>query len=282
VKRIGLILHAENPEAAETGRWLARALGERGVEVQAPVADVERLGAGAVTAVEAFADDLDLVVALGGDGTLLRAVAAIQHPGPPLLGVNFGHLGFLSQMERSELAGGLATVLDGAFDIDERMMLEARLDGGEQFPALNEVIVEKSSVGRAIRLSVAIGGEPVASWLADGLIVATPTGSTAYSFSAGGPVVAPAVPCLVVTPVAPHGVFNRTLVVPPGEEVLVRVLPGSDAASLSADGRAAVDVPPGSDVRVRAALAPVRLARVDGSPFWKLVREKFRLYVEDA
>jgi NAD+ kinase len=157
--------------------------------------------------------------------------------------------------------------------------LEARIEGSGSpvtVRALNDVIVEKVAVGRSIRLSIAIGGEPFVGWAADGVIVATSTGSTAYSFSAGGPVVSPRLDCMIVTPVAPHGLFNRSVVVPPDEEVLVRV--GSDQqAALSPDGGAAIPVEPGTEVRVRPSESRIRLAKVEPAPFWRLVRAKLPL-----
>jgi NAD+ kinase len=269
-------LHAEREEAARTAAWLAQQLAARGIEVCALGPDAARVASPDVVAVQQFPDDLDLVFVLGGDGTLLRAADSIGPDGPPLLGVNFGHLGFLSELERADLESGLARVLEG-FTIEERMMLEGEIvSGGERtrVRALNDVIVAKVSIGRAIRVAVSVGGEPFGSWIADGLIVATSTGSTAYSFSAGGPIVSPRIDCLVVTPVAPHGLFDRSFIVPPDEEVVVHVLPDPDAASLSADGGAALPMPAGSEVHLRAAAGRVRLAKLAPAPFWRLVYEK--------
>jgi NAD+ kinase len=276
VKRVGLVLHAGRPEAAQTAGWLARAFTGRGVEVYANEADAARTGDPAVIGAAEFPEELDLVLVLGGDGTLLRAVETVGERGP-LLGINFGHLGFLSELERAELEDALPRVIDEGFTVDERMLLEASVGDDPPVRALNDVIVAKVDIGRSIRLAVSIGGEPFVAWAADGIIVATATGSTAYSFSAGGPVVSPRLECMVVTPVSAHGLFTRSVVVPPDEEVGIHLLPDADIASMSVDGGPAVSLDPGAHVTVRSAPEKVRLAKLDPAPFWRLVREKFLL-----
>jgi NAD+ kinase len=133
------------------------------------------------------------------------------------------------------------------------------------------------TTGRAIRLAVSIGGEPLVAWAADGIIVATATGSTAYSFSAGGPVVSPQIDCMVVTPVSPHGLFARSVIVPPDEEIVLDLMGELDPASLSADGFPAISISPGAQIRLRASKDRIRLAKLEPRPFWRLVREKFHL-----
>ena len=277
MKRIGLVLHAGRPEAATTAAWVAETVAARGIEVYASPSDAAQIAGPSV--VPGMPEELDLVLVLGGDGTLLRAAETLGERAP-LLGVNFGHLGFLSQLERTELEDGLRRVLEDGFDVDERMLLDAEIVGGAapvRVRALNDIIIAKMDIGRSIRLAVSVAGERFVSWAADGIIVATSTGSTAYSFSAGGPVVSPRIDCIVVTPVSAHGLFDRTIVVPPDEGVSVRVLPDGDAASLSADGGSAIELPAGATVNARASDVRVRLAKVDPAPFWRLVREKFQL-----
>jgi NAD+ kinase len=217
---------------------------------------------------------------LGGDGTFLRAAELAAPSGTPLLGVNLGRLGFLAELERGELRSAIGRILADGFDITDRMTIEAdvRSDrGAERVWALNDVIVSKVNPGRTIKLGVSIGGEPFAEFAADGIIVASPTGSTAYSFSARGPVVSPAIDCLILTPVSPHQTFDRAIVAGPAEEIEIAVLGHSDVAGLSADGRPSTDLAPGATVRLRRSDLRVRLADVDAAPFWRLVREKFRL-----
>jgi NAD+ kinase len=280
VKRAGVILHAGRDEAATTARALVQTLVDRGVEVWALDGDDRRIGVTGINAGQELPDDLDLVFVFGGDGTLLRAAEAVGRSGVPLLGINFGHLGFLSELERSDLDDGLKRLLDNGFIVEERLVLEAEVDQDgrmETLRALNDIIVAKVNTGRAVRLAVSLGGEPLVSWAADGVIVATPTGSTAYSFSAGGPVVSPHLDCIIVTPVSPHGLFARSVIVPPDEDVELLLDDLDDAASLSADGLPAIKLSPGARVRIRAAKDRIRLAKLQPRPFWRLVREKFHL-----
>jgi NAD+ kinase len=282
VKRVGLFLHGDRAEAEAMGRWLASSLASRGIAVCALAPDAARLGEPVTVVDEAgFGSDLDLVFVLGGDGTLLRAAAMVVPTGAPLLGVNLGRLGFLAEIERGELEAALDRIINEGFDVEERMTLEGEVEQGgevvERFIAINDIIASKTIPGRLIKLGLAIGGEMFTTVAADGLIVATPTGSTAYSFSAHGPIVSPQLDCLIVTPVAPHTLFDRSMVVSRNEAVTITVLPDPDAVSLSIDGRKAVELTTGALVRVRAASRRLRLAKVDSSPFWQLVREKFRL-----
>jgi NAD+ kinase len=282
LKRVALFLHGDRADAESTGRWLASALDGRGIEVCALAADASRLGDPVRVIDESgFGRDLDLIFVLGGDGTLLRAAAIAVPSGTPLLGVNLGRLGFLAEFERGELEVALDRICEHGFEVESRMTLEGEVVVGhevvETFTAVNDIIVSKITPGRLIKLDVALGGEPFTTFAADGLIVATPTGSTAYSFSAHGPVVSPRLDCLILTPVSPHMLFDRAMVVAPNEEVLITVLPDPDTVSLSADGRKEVELPVGAQVRVRAGSKPLKLAKVEGAPFWRLVREKFRL-----
>lgn len=282
MRRVGLFLHGDRAEAETTGRWLAGALAARGIEACALAADAARLGAPVRAVDEAgFGDDLDLVFVLGGDGTLLRAASLAVPSGAPLLGVNLGRLGFLAELERSELEAALDRICDQGFEIEERMTLEGDVvvagEIVERFLAVNDVIVSKVFAGRLIKLEVSLGGEVFTTFAADAIIVATPTGSTAYSFSAHGPVVSPKLDCLILTPVSPHMLFDRSIVVGRTEEIEITVLPDPDAVALSVDGRKESELVVGARVRVRAADRPLKLAKVAAAPFWRLVREKFRL-----
>jgi NAD+ kinase len=282
VKRAGLFLHGDRAEAESIGRWLAGALHGRGIEVCALAADATRLG-DPVRAVDesGFGEDLDLVFVLGGDGTILRAASLTVPAGVPLLGVNLGRLGFLAELERGELEAALDRICDQGFQIETRMTLEGEVvigsDVADRFTAVNDIILSKVAPGRLITLAVAIAGEHFTTFSADALIVATPTGSTAYSFLAHGPIVSPKLDCLILTPVSPHMLFDRAIVVSRSEEIVITVLPDPDVVALSPDGRKETELPAGSQVRVRAATQDLKLAKVEGAPFWRLVREKFRL-----
>ena len=225
----------------------------------------------------------DALVVLGGDGTLLRAARAVIQVDVPLLGVNLGKIGFLSKVEASDLEDVLAKLVAGEFRIDERMALEARIlpGGGEDqaqvHHALNDIVVARGALARVVRLDVAIVPTHVATFIADGLVVSSPTGSTGYSFSAGGPIVAPDSRNLIVTPIAAYLSTVRSVVVGPDQVVRCRIVDAIEAI-VSIDGREDVPVSVGDVVDVRALARPVQLVEPAGSqPFWDLFRRKVEL-----
>jgi len=278
LRRVGLVVHGGRAGALDAAREIIAWLRERGV-VTRSLAE-EPVGAAEVRPAPAFGEGLDLVVSVGGDGTLLRAARIADAARVPLLGVNVGRLGFLAEVEPSDVPAILGELLAGRTGVEERLALVATPEGAswtEPEWALNEVIVEKTARHRLISLRTEIDGEHVTTFSADGVIVATPTGSTAYSFSARGPIVAPDLACLVLTPVSPHMVFDRAMVLSPAAEVTLEVR-GEEPGLLSADGRTGLELPVGARVRIRRAEHPIRLVRRDGSPsFFSLVREKFWL-----
>jgi NAD+ kinase len=231
---------------------------------------------------DAFADGLDLALSFGGDGTLLRSAHLCRDAAVPVLGLNFGRLGFLTEVEKDDLGEVVDTLVSGDYAVDERptLQVEARAPDGEEITtdwALNEVSVEKTARQRILLMALYVGDSFFAEVPADAVVVATPTGSTAYAFSAGGPILSPHVRATLVTPVAPHSVFGRTLVVGEDEQVRVEVLEGQSPAIVSCDGRAPVTVPAGGSILVRGGGEPVRLVRVRPSDFYGLVRAKFGL-----
>jgi NAD+ kinase len=278
VRRVGLVVHSGREVALEASDLLAGWLREHGVAVRGLEGEAahvdERLGP------VDFAEGLDLILSVGGDGTLLRAAQVAARAGVPLLGVKVGRLGFLTEVEPAAAPDILEAILDGRMALEERMALVAQpIDAPWDEPqwALNEVIVEKRARHRLITLHAMVGGEDVTTFSADGVIVATPTGSTAYSFSARGPIVSPRVECLLLTPVSPHMVFDRSIVLGPDEGVTLEVL-GEEPGLLSADGRPGLELPVGSRVRIERSDRPARLVRREGSPsFFSLLREKFSL-----
>jgi NAD+ kinase len=275
----GFVVHPYREEAIEAGRRLVAWLEERQVETRWFDDDV----IGNPEAASAFATGLDLILSVGGDGTFLHAANVASRVGCPILGVKVGRVGFLTEVEPEEAPALLERAMTGAARIEERLAVAAEPDDSWFEPqwALNEIIVEKSARHRLVRLAVYVEQVYVTTFSADGVIVATPTGSTAYSFSAGGPIVTPTISCLLVTPVAAHMVFDRSLVLAPDERVTLEVV-GEEQGLLSADGRAGVELPVGARVRIGAAPNPARLMRRDGAPaFHALVREKFDLPGED-
>jgi NAD+ kinase len=278
IRRVGLVVHSGREGALEASKLLAAWLRDRGVVARGLAgegADVdEQRGP------EEFAQGLELILSVGGDGTLLRAAQLAGRAGVPLLGVKVGRLGFLTEVEPGAAPDILEGMLDGRMVLEERMALVANpIDAPWDEPqwALNEVIVEKRARHRLITLHAMVGGEDVTTFSADGVIVATPTGSTAYSFSARGPIVSPRVECLLLTPVSPHMVFDRSIVLAPDEGVTLEVL-GDEPGLLSADGRPGLELPVGSRVRIERSERPARLVRRSESPsFFSLLREKFSL-----
>jgi NAD+ kinase len=278
IDRIGLIVHTGRDAAVAAARMLIDWLREQRVASRSLRG--EALGADETASEMAFTEGLDLVVSVGGDGTLLRAARVANRAVVPLLGVKVGRMGFLTEVEPAGAVKLLGQILEGRMLIEERMAVVATpMDGPSLEPqwALNEVIVEKVSRHRLVSLRALVGDEYVATFSADGVIVATPTGSTAYSFSARGPIVSPRASCLLLTPVSPHMVFDRSIVLAPDESVTLEVL-GEEPAQLSADGQSGPELPVGSRVLIQRADQPARLVRREGAPsFFALLREKFQL-----
>jgi NAD+ kinase len=225
----------------------------------------------------------DVLLVLGGDGTLLRAARAVIQVDVPLLGVNLGKIGFLSKVEALELEPVLGKLAAGDYTIDPRLALEARiLKGGREddaavHHALNDIVVARGALARVTRLDVAIGPTHVATFIADGLVVSSPTGSTGYSFSAGGPIVAPDSRNLIVTPIAAYLSTLRSVVVGPDQVIRCRIVDATEAI-VSIDGREDLPAAVGDVVEVRALARPVRLIAPAGSqPFWDLFRRKVEL-----
>ncbi|HZP90264.1 MAG TPA: NAD(+)/NADH kinase [Actinomycetota bacterium] len=270
VKRVGFVVHPGRPSAARAAESLGAWLRRRGIEVDMMGDGGEGTSPGG---------RLDLVVSVGGDGTFLHAAHVAARVGCPILGVKVGRVGFLTEVEPEEAPRLLERAMAGSAHVEERLAILAESDEARFEPqwALNEVILEKRARHRLVRLALYVGNVYVTTFSADGVIVSTPTGSTAYSFSAGGPIVTPTIPCLIVTPVAAHMVFDRSLVLSADERVTLEVV-GEEDGLLSADGRESLEVPVGASVRIGAAPTPGRLIRREDAPaFHALVREKFGL-----
>lgn len=276
VRRLGLAVNPTNPAAAALADRVGRLCEAKGIaHWSLPAGDhdglVDRL------------EGTDALVVLGGDGTFLRAARAVAEPGVPILGVNLGKVGFLSKVEAEEVDGVLAQLAAGDFEIEERMALEGRIaPGGREAPtdgffALNDVVVARGSLARVCRLDVSIGPSHLATFIADGLVVASPTGSTGYSFSAGGPILDPTSRNLVVTPIAGYLSAIRSVVVSPRQVVTCRVVDAHEAL-VSIDGREDLPLAVGDVVTVRSHARPIRFIEPHGrAPFWDLLRRKVEL-----
>jgi NAD+ kinase len=281
VSTVGLILHRERPQAADLARQLAASLTRRGHDVRLPERDAELAGlASHGRPDESLAEGLDLAVSLGGDGTMLRTVDLVSEGGVPILGVNVGQLGYLTDVEPADALEAVDRFLDGEGSIEERMLLRVRLEPVEGEPqeqlAFNEAVLEKTPMGHTVRLAVSVDGEFFTTYAADGLIVATPTGSTAYAFSARGPIVAPRHRAQLLTPVSPHMLFDRTLVLEP--EACVRlVVQGHRRATLSVDGRNLGELGEGDAVTCTAAECSARLVTFGPRDFLQILKTKFGL-----
>lgn len=279
---IGFLLHPERPEAAALAADLGRWLLDRGHEVRMTVPDATRAG---LDEVAMDADDLvvglDLLVGIGGDGTMLQAADRAAEDDVPVLGVNMGQLGYLTTIEPEGARVALKRFLAGSYDVDERMRIAGeihRRDGSVEVAgtALNEALLERSELGHTIRIAVVLDGEPFTTYVADAMIVSTPTGSTAYALSARGPIVDPRHRAQVLVPVAPHMLFDRALVLEASAEIRL-VVTGSRSAHLSMDGRSVGTVEEGDAVLCRAAPVPARLVRFGPSRFQQVLKEKFGL-----
>jgi NAD+ kinase len=229
--------------------------------------------------------ELELVVVLGGDGTILKAAELVRESQTPLLGINLGHVGFLAESEKNQISSTITRVVEKDYLVKERLTLEVsvKLEGKEVYRswALNEATVEKSARERMLEVVVEVDQRPLSSFGCDGIVISTPTGSTAYAFSAGGPVVWPSVDALLMVPLSAHALFARPLVISPNSMVAVEVLQRSAGAGvLWCDGRRTTELPAGARVEVRKSDKSVRLARLRQGPFTDRLVRKFSLPVE--
>jgi NAD+ kinase len=277
VKRTVLVVaHTGRPAAVRNARLVVDRLTAAGISVRvlAPeAASLQCAGADVVPAEPAAAADAEMVIVLGGDGTLLRAAEMARPAGAPLLGVNLGHVGFLAEAEPDDLAGAVDQVVEHAYSVEERMTIDVtvRHNGTATSTwALNEASVEKVARERMIEVVTEIDGRPLSRWACDGVVCATPTGSTAYAFSAGGPIVWPEVEALLMVPISAHALFAGPMVVSPRSMLAVEFLGSSAGPSqpvkgvLWCDGRRSIDLAPGARVEVRRGVKPVLLARLRG------------------
>jgi len=285
-RRVLLVTHGGRLDAVTLAREVAQELCDSGIEVRAEAEEAVALVECGVVAVdvEHAAEGCELVIVLGGDGTILRGAELARPYDVPLLGVNLGHVGFLAEAEVEEVSRVVRAVVDRTWSVEERTTLEVvvSLDGAElaRSWALNEASVEKASRERMLEVLVEVDERPLSRWGCDGVVAATPTGSTAYAFSAGGPVVWPEVEALLVVPISAHALFARPLVVAPTSRVAVELLPGKTGGVLWCDGRRLVELPAGARVEITRHATPVRLARVHTAPFTDRLVAKFDLPVE--
>ncbi|GAB2452522.1 NAD kinase [Nocardioides hungaricus] len=293
-RRVLLVAHTGRDDARAVARAFAKALTAHGLTVRLLHGDAAELGLDAADGtIEVVADDVaeqvsedcELVVVVGGDGTILRAAELTRGSGTPVLGVNLGHVGFLAEAEYEDLESTIESIVGRRYAIEDRLTLDVTVHrDGEVVArtwALNEASVEKAARERMLEVVVEVDGRPLSRWGCDGVVCATPTGSTAYNFSAGGPIVWPGVEALLMVPISAHALFARPMVVAPTSALAVEVLARTDGYGvLWADGRRAFDLPPGARIEVRRGATPVRLVRLHEAPFTDRLVAKFGLPVE--
>lgn len=280
----GLIVHSGRREATAAARDLSVWLASEGHQVRMPPEEAAAASRPDLAAdSDRFGADLDVVVTLGGDGSILRAVELVGESGVPILGVNFGRMGYLTEVAPDDARSAIGRVLAGDHTIEERMLLTVECGdpagggaGRQRHVALNEAVVERPAASHALRLGVSLNGEQFTTYAADGLIVATPTGSTAYSLSAGGPVIDPAHRALLLTPVSPHMLFDRSMVVPADSELRLEVLTDRGAV-LSIDGRRLAELELHDSVVCSASPRPARLVTFGTRRFHQVLKAKFGL-----
>jgi NAD+ kinase len=282
-----LVIHTGRPDIVDLSRDTAARLTAAGFEVRMLVAEAKELDVGPdirpVEPEDATAG-AEIVLVLGGDGTFLRAAELARPTGAPLLGVNLGHVGFLAETEPEALADTVGYIVARRYAVEERLTLDVTVtvDGRPTASgwALNEASVEKASRERMLDVVLEIDGQPLTSFGCDGVLCASPTGSTAYAFSAGGPIVWPAVEALLVVPTSAHALFARPLVISPDSRVALEVSGRGDAGVLVCDGRRTIELPPGARVEVVRGRNPVLLARLRVQPFTDRLVRKFGLPVQ--
>lgn len=279
--RIGVAVHRYRPEARDVVRAVCQWASSVGADVVASDGDLPAVGPDVLSGDPGTAD---VVVSVGGDGTILRAVSSLGGRPVPIIGVNLGALGYLADVEPDGVTSALsrwhAGPREGRWSMDDRMMVEAEFSSASGdlvvLRALNEIAVEREEAGHMVRLAVSIDGVNFTTYAADGLIVSTPTGSTAYSMSARGPILSPRLRALLVTPVSPHMLFDRSMVLDQSEDVTVTVI-GHRSIAVSRDGVAVHTLAPGGEIRFRASDSVARFVRFGDVRFHQILKDKFHL-----
>jgi NAD+ kinase len=292
-RRIAVLTHMGRPAAIAAATRLVEGLSAAGIVSALPAGDLPALDDRLAHAVTPLSkpvkpeDGIELMVVLGGDGTILRATEWVLESEIPLLGVNLGHVGFLAEAESSEIDSIVAHVVERSYRVEERFTIDITLRDSKTFQpawssyAVNEVSIEKAARERMLEVLVEIDGRPLSRWACDGILVSTPTGSTAYAFSAGGPVVWPGVDALTVVPLSAHALFARPLVLSPTSTVVVEVLDVSQTHGVVwCDARRSVELLAGMEIEVTRGKKRLRIARLSEAPFTDRLVQKFGLRVE--
>jgi NAD+ kinase len=285
VRSVLLVAHTSRAQIMTLAMQASARLQAAGFEVRMLEKEATECGDGSVTVVDetGAAEGTEIVLVLGGDGTFLRAAELARPAGVPMLGVNLGHVGFLAEAEPDGLVSAIDSIVERNYTVEERVTVDADISVGDELLggawALNEVSLERTNRERMLEVAVAVDERPLLRFGCDGVLCATPTGSTAYAFSAGGPIIWPNVEALLVVPNAAHALFARPIVVAPNCIVDIDLVSAGHEAILSCDGRRSLAVPSGARVRVRRGAQPVRIARLAQWSFAERLVTKFQLPV---
>lgn len=272
VSRVGVVVNTTKTEIGPVVDQLVRLVKGHGADVLVHGELNDGVDRDVVSDAE-LVSDAEIVIALGGDGTILRAANLVRERSTPILGVNLGRLGFLADSAPEELEEAIGRLIQGDYRVDDRLALEASV-GSTPFFSLNEIVIEKGVLARLIELKTWIGDVPVSAFWGNGLIVSTPTGSTSYSLSAGGPVLHPSLDSIIITPICPHSLSQRPLVVPADQQIFVEVVAEHADIILTADGQTVHNISPEDRVTIRRSDRRVRLINLQGLSFYELLRRK--------
>ena len=278
IQTVGLVAKYHEPKAAQMVRWLIPWLKKRGIKVCVEYGLVRR-GARSCSKKE-MAAEADLIISLGGDGTLLNIAPLVIRPEVPILGVNLGGLGFITEVAVGELEPVLRKTLDGDFEVEKRMTLEVRVISKKgrtrKFRILNDAVIAKGARSRIIDLETYVGEDYLCTYRADGLIISTPTGSTAYSLAAAGPILEPTLGAVVLAPICPHTLTNRPIVVPSNAAIRVTLRSFGNTVFFSPDGQQGVRLNNGDKVEARDYGMPVSLIKLPSRSYYEILREKLK------
>ena len=278
IRTVGLVAKYQEPKAAQMVRWLIPWLKKRGKKVCVENG-LARTGAQSCSKKQ-MAAKADLIIALGGDGTLLNIAPLVERPEVPILGVNLGGLGFITEVAVDELESVLVKTLEGNYEVEKRMTLEIRIIGkkGRQhkFRVLNDAVIAKGARSRIIDLETYVGDDYLCTYRADGLIISTPTGSTAYSLAAAGPILEPTLGAVVLSPICPHTLTNRPIVVPSNATIRVTLRSFGDTVILIPDGQQGLRLDNGDQVEARDYGMPVSLIKLPSRSYYEILREKLK------
>ncbi|MFC4909489.1 NAD(+)/NADH kinase [Actinomadura gamaensis] len=277
VDTVGLVLHPQRDSRVAVDTIIGWAAGRSGTVLGLPD-EIGRIDCSAVPVpAEALVERADLLVSLGGDGTMLRCMRLASGGATPVLGVNLGRLGFLAEIDVDDLPGALSSIDAHRYEVEPRMSVTALLPGGQAVTAFNDVALVRVPGDGLAAVQVIVEGQPFVRYAGDAVIVATSTGSTAYSYSAGGPIVSPAVEGFLVIPAAAHSTFNRALMLSADETVTLELLPTCGTLAVEVDGAVAAQLEPGDRITVTAARAAARVVRLGGTTFYERARRKLRV-----